>query len=608
MAYQINKTDGSIVSTVADGQTDTLSTSLTLIGKNYSGFGEALNENFIKLLENFSSSATPSHPIKGQIWFDTSELKLKVYNGTSFVPVSSATISNTQPTTLAAGDLWFDNVGGQLYFYDGTSPILLGPAYSSTQGLSGLKVDSILDTLNQTRVVTYLYNNGILLGIFAKDSFTPKNAIVGFTGNIEPGFNAGSLTGLKFKVTVTNSEQLGGALATQYARRDTTNSFSGQVSITTDSGLLVGTANQANLFVSSGDVYFVNSASNKNLILNVRRGSDQENSIVINSSDRIIDLYPSYTSSTVRTGGNLIVTGNLTVEGTTTTLNTSDLTVEDKNIIIANVGTPTNTTADGAGITIKGTTDKTISYSNADNWLAVSETLNLASGKAIYIGGTKVIDGNSLGSSITSIPGVTSFGTQNVINIGPGAPPVAQLRLENHRISTVSSDFDIELFPDGVGNIVLNSSARIVDLADPVDPQDAATKEYVDNVVETRSLVFSTDLSDGKSNSYVINNILNNLAPPAEFRAGTIARILCTIVSNGTTTLDINALPPTVNTGAFLTNLGGSTSLAVTGISFPTATITGASVTTTRIIKEFRLTTVGITDVWIWQSDTLLPP
>jgi len=92
MAYQINKTDGTIVATVADGQIDQLSTDLTLIGKNYSGFGEALNENLIKLLENFASTTRPTHPIRGQIWFDVSELKLKVYSGTGFQPVSSATI------------------------------------------------------------------------------------------------------------------------------------------------------------------------------------------------------------------------------------------------------------------------------------------------------------------------------------------------------------------------------------------------------------------------------------------------------------------------------------------------------------------------------------
>ena len=105
MSYQINKTDGTVVATVADGQVDTLSTDLTLIGKNYSGFGESLNENFVKLLENFSNTTQPTHPIKGQIWFDSSELKLKVYSGNQFIPVSSATISGTQPTYIM-NNLW----------------------------------------------------------------------------------------------------------------------------------------------------------------------------------------------------------------------------------------------------------------------------------------------------------------------------------------------------------------------------------------------------------------------------------------------------------------------------------------------------------------------
>ena len=97
MSYQINKTDGTLLATVADGQVDDLTTDITLIGKNYSGFGESLNENFIKLLENFASTSRPENPIRGQIWFDAGEAKLKVYTGTGFVPVSSASISNSQP-------------------------------------------------------------------------------------------------------------------------------------------------------------------------------------------------------------------------------------------------------------------------------------------------------------------------------------------------------------------------------------------------------------------------------------------------------------------------------------------------------------------------------
>ena len=141
-------------------------------------------------------------------------------------------------------------------------------------------------------------------------------------------------------------------------------------------------------------------------------------------------------------------------------------------------------------------------------------------------------------------------------------------------------------------------------MADPTSAQDAATKEYVDDTIESRAIIFSMDLSDGKSNTYIISNVLNNMAPVAEFRPGTYARILCTLLSNSSTSLDINSLPPSLSTSAFLTTLGGSTALAVTNIAFPTATIPAPSVSTTRIIKEFQI----VAGVWAWQSDTVLPP
>ena len=452
--------------------------------------------------------------------------------------------------------------------------------------------------------MTSLYNNGVLLGIFSKDSFTPKIEIIGFNGSLAPGFNAGTLSNFKIRATCTNSDSLGGVPSTTYVRTDTSNSINGQLQITSDLGITVGSAGQANLFVSAGDVLISNAATDRNIQFNVRKGITQEAAITISASTRNIDLYSGFISSTVTTGGDLIVNGNLTVEGTTTTINTTTVSIEDKNIVIANVTSPTNITADGAGITIKASTDKTIAYSNSSNWLDISETLNLAAGRAVYIGGTKVIDGNSLGSAITSIPGVSSFGTQTVINVGPGAPPVTQMRLENHRISTVSSNFDIELEPDGTGNVVLIGSPKIVGMADPTAAQDAATKEYTDARIESRPLIFSIDLSDGKSNSYIITNILNNLAPVGEYRTGTYARILCSLINNNSQSLDINSLPPSFSTAAFLTTLGGASSLAITNISFPTASIAAAAVSVTRIIKEFQI----LGGVWTWQSDLSLPP
>jgi hypothetical protein len=587
MAYQINKTDGTVVATVADGQIDTLSTDLTLIGKNYSGFGEALNENFIKLLENFASTTRPTHPIRGQIWFDVSELKLKVYSGTQFLPVSSATIANTQPSSLGVGDLWFNDVDRQLYFYDGTTVILLGPSYSASQGISGLKVENILDTLNQTRVITYLYNNGILLGIFAKDTFTPKVAISGFTGSIIPGFNAGNLAGLKFAVTCTNSESLGGVTAATYVRKDTSNSINGQLQLTADLGLVIGSAGQGAFNVNTGNVFLQNTATDRNLILNVRKGINQEDAISIQAATRTIDLYAGQASSQINIGGNLTITGNLTVEGSTTTVNTATLTVEDKNIELAKVSSPSDALADGGGITLKGTTDHTLIWTSASTAWNSTEHINLASGKEFKIDGITVLSGTSLGPGITAIPGVTAFGTQNTVNIGPGVPPVTQMRLQNHRISTISSNFDIELEPDGTGNVALIGSPKITGLADPTTAQDAATKEYVDNVLETRTILMSMDLSDGQTNIYIINNILNIMAPPGpEYRDQTYCKILCSISNNSTTTLDINTLV-SQSTSTFTTPTG--TAPAVTNVSIGVATVPAAPISVLRFIKVFQI-------------------
>jgi hypothetical protein len=196
------------------------------------------------------------------------------------------------------------------------------------------------------------------------------------------------------------------------------------------------------------------------------------------------------------------------------------------------------------------------------------------------------------------------------------------MRLENNRISTLSSNLDIQLEPDGLGNVALIGSPRITGLQDPVARptlladldvgiQDAATRSYVDSKVETRPILFSMDLSDGKSNSYIISNILNQMAPPQSitgatvslYQNGTIAKILCTLLSNSTTSLDINSLPPSLSSATFVTP-GPGTAPALTNISFPTATISAASVSTTRIIKEFTI----LSGTWTHVSDTILPP
>lgn len=589
MSYTINKTDGTVLTIVPDGQTDNFSTDITFIGKNYSGFGEALNENFVKLLENFSGTSRPLHPIRGQLWYDTTNLKLNIYNGTEFVPVSSASITNSQPLNIGVGDLWYNNIDKQLYFFNGVESVLLGPDYSASQGVSGFKVASILDTLNQTRVVTYLYNSGVLLGIFSKDAFTPKQSIDGFSGDIGIGFTPGTLSGFKINATANNSENLGSLPASRYVRNDTSSIINGQIVLSSDLGLTIGTANQGLFQIQSGNnLVLTNTSSNGKLSLNVRRSVSTEIAVQITSESRKINFYQDFPDSEVNVGGNLVVEGDLTVNGSTTSINVNNLLVKDKTISLGVTDTPADGLVDGSGIVVSGNTDHTLLWSNAgDSWNS-SEHVNLAAGREFKIDGVTVLSATSLGSNITSIPGVTSFGKQVSISIGPGAAlDPASMVIEGTRISTTEDAIspNLEIAPFNGGNITLVNGPRITGLASPADPQDAVNKSYVDTVIKIRPLVFSMDVSDGISN-IEIATLLTQLAPVADYINGTVARILCTTITNSTVSLDIN---PSVNltTGTFNTPTG--TSDAVTNLTISTTTVSAPTINVTRVIKTFQI-------------------
>ena len=130
MAYTVNKTNGSVLATVSDGTIDT-TTDLVLVGKNYAGYGEFLNENYVKLLENFANTSAPAAPVAGQMWWDSSGNLLKVYTGSAFKTVSSSTASGSAPSSSVTGDLWWDTTNGQLKVYNGTGFTTIGPAFTS---------------------------------------------------------------------------------------------------------------------------------------------------------------------------------------------------------------------------------------------------------------------------------------------------------------------------------------------------------------------------------------------------------------------------------------------------------------------------------------------
>ena len=108
MSYIITKSNGQTLITLQDGTLDTSKTSITLVGKNYPGYGSVLNQNLARMLENFANTTSPANPLVGQIWYNTSTGRLNVYNGSGFKPTSATVISNVRPTTNAPGVLVSD--------------------------------------------------------------------------------------------------------------------------------------------------------------------------------------------------------------------------------------------------------------------------------------------------------------------------------------------------------------------------------------------------------------------------------------------------------------------------------------------------------------------
>jgi hypothetical protein len=218
MSYSIVKTDGTQLTAVVDGTIDQITTDITLIGKNATAYGLSMNDNFIHMLENFANTTQPNHPIKGQLWYDTQQEKLKVYDGTAFVVTAGTTVSSTKPSGFAPGDLWISSSSGQLYFNDGVSigGILAGPIYTRSQGFSGFEVQDVLDINSLNHTIVNLRVGTKLLGVFSSTSFTPSftnpaNSSLDsttFPTTIEIGFNVSRLPGVTFTVPVSAANAL----------------------------------------------------------------------------------------------------------------------------------------------------------------------------------------------------------------------------------------------------------------------------------------------------------------------------------------------------------------------------------------------------------------
>lgn len=315
MAYQINLTDGTPFATIADGTINT-SSNMVLVGKNYAGYGEFLDGNFIHLLENAASVTAPGNPLTGQLWWDKGSNLLKVYNGTSFKTISAATAANTAPTSNVVGDLWYDIPNQQLNVYNGSAFILVGPQSSAGTGTTGAIPALITDTpAGITHTVIKLTVADTVVGIVSQDAeFTPAGAgIPGFT-TVKPGITLASTVGGQtplFQGTSANALLLNGVASSGFIRTSGTGqTMSVSLGVLNNTGLTVGSNSDFKVSVSGTTVTLQNQTQDGNVNFSVNDGGVTTVVMTLDGANGVVNFGSGISANSISKSGSNAV-GNI---------------------------------------------------------------------------------------------------------------------------------------------------------------------------------------------------------------------------------------------------------------------------------------------------------
>ena len=335
MAYEINNTFGTKIVSLADGTLDVLTTDLALFGKGYAGFGEKLNENFVKMLENFNNTSAPSNKIQGQLWFDKTNKQLNVYTGDKFKPVGSTTNSTTSPSNAVQGDLWFDTANSQLYVYTGSAWALVGPTTIAGSGVTAMLTEVVQDSSGVNKSILKAVQQDTVVAVVSAEAFTPSSSETNAVALVAAGFSSvaqgitlsSTVSSAKFRGLATDSDALGGVAAANYLRSNANDTTSGTLGILVDgTTLTLGAGSDITFSMSSDNLTIAQTTQDKDIIFTVNDGGSTTTLMTLDGDTGRLEL-PSV--------GDLRVKGNLTVDGTQTIFNTTTLSIED-NIIELN--------------------------------------------------------------------------------------------------------------------------------------------------------------------------------------------------------------------------------------------------------------------------------
>ena len=422
MAYIVNKFSGAQLIVLEDGTIDT-STSLGLVGRNYVGYGETQNENFVFLLENFANEAPPSRPLQGQIWFNTTTNLTYAYDGTAWNPIGAAVLSATAPADANAGALWLDTTANQLKIYTGSAWTFIGPEAVAGFGVTRARATSLDDSVGDPRPVIILETNGTALAICTSQAFTinPSNAVAGFENNLVAGINLS--TTAKIKGDITGNAASADRLTT--ARTINGVPFDGQQNVTikssTTNKLVRGTYILGSDFDGSTEVTWSVDASPSNVIGKlVARNSEGGFSAGTISADLVGTVFGNVNINSGTSVFNVVQANTFVGATLTGNANSATQLATARQINGVNFNGTSNITVTAEAATLTGDTlNSTVTQSSLQQ-LGTLVDLNVTN-NGVYIGssGQLRMFVDSGGPTIRSSTGILNF------DMGPSGPDVS---------------------------------------------------------------------------------------------------------------------------------------------------------------------------------------
>ncbi len=329
MPYIVNFTDkeNKIPITVYDNTSST-DTSLTFPGRNVTGYGQIIAENFLSLLENFAKETQPVNPVEGQLWYDSANAVLQIWDGNRWKAASNIQKSGVEPPTATsqAGELWVDTNNQQLYVYSGSRWILVGPTFST--GLrSGPIVESVVDSDNVEQVLLTFYVEDVPIFIISKENFTPKTSIPGFVV-IRSGLNITDQdVGVGFETKIwgkaTSAESLTvndvEVAAGKFLRSDIVNIVEQGFNIRNNTGMAIGVDGNFILTNSTVAAKIYNSTPGASVDLQTNRGGIPET--ILRVIDNKVGINVAAPDEALDVDGNIRSNGAIILTDTTPTTN-----------------------------------------------------------------------------------------------------------------------------------------------------------------------------------------------------------------------------------------------------------------------------------------------